>query len=168
MSVVLIKDKIPLAGTDTDSILTAVGMVLKHSGVVRFNVDARTSMIDFWRMPASEEEEALEIASPFREKLKEVQMEEYVPENNISSHEQLFEMFEMIEDAGCFPVFLLSGRILVELRKWISFPRRSSSLAGIPIIMNPDLMEDTILVCGAKTREAEPVDVAYVVKMTLP
>ncbi len=115
-----------------------------------------------------EEAEVSEVASPFRAKLKEVTMEEYVQEREISAHAQLFEMFDMLEDAGCFPVFILSGRSPANLRKWIPFPRRSTQLAGIPIILDPDLMEDCLLICGSKVRDAEPIDVTYVVKMTLP
>lgn len=165
---ILIKDKIPLVAMDEETILAAVGIVLKNANVVRFNVDSRTGMIDFWRIPNEQDAETVEVTHPFRVKLKEVQMEEYTPERELSNHEQLFEMFEMIEDAGCFPVFILSGRTHVNLRKWIPFPRRSTSLAGIPIRVEPDLMEDVLLVCGAKVRDAEPVDVSYVVKMTLP
>jgi len=166
--VILIKDKIPLVGMDEESIQKAVSMVLKNANVIKFSVDSRTSTVDFWRMPNEQDSELLEVAHPFRAKLKEVQMEEYVPEPTLSSHEQLFEMFEMLEDAGCFPVFILSGRTYVNLRKWISFPRKSTRLAGIPITIDPDLPEDNLLICGAKTKDAEPIDVLYVVKMTLP
>ncbi len=41
-------------------------------------------------------------------------------------------------------------------------------MAGVPIIPNPDLMEDVILVCGSETKDAEPIDITFVVKMTLP
>lgn len=164
----LLKDKIPLSGTDEDSILKTISLILKNANVVRINVDAGTGMVDFWRYPSGEESEDIDVKNPFRARLKEVAMEEYAPEEGLTSHQQLFEMCEMLEDAGCYPVFILTGRTLSNLRKWIPFPRKSKRIAGIPIILEPDQMEDTLLVCGSSVRDAEPVDVSYVVKMTLP
>lgn len=163
----LIKDKIILSGTDDDSILSTITKVLKFGNVVRFNVDARTGMVDFWRLPSEEETEE-DLANPFRGVLRQVHMEEYVPEDSDSGERQLFAMCEILEDAGCYPVFLLTGRALPQLRKWIQFPRRSTHIAGIPILPNPDLTEDIVLMCGSKVKEAEPVDVTFIVKMTLP
>lgn len=167
MSPSIIKDKFPLSGTDEESILSSVSKVLKFDNVVRFNVDARTKVIDFWRVPSEHEAED-DPANPFRGVLKNVQMEEYVPEEDEAPERQFFSMCEMIEDAGCYPVFLLSGLELSKLRKWIPFPRRSSMLGGIPIQMNGDLPKDVILLCGSKTKEAEPIDVTFIVKLTLP
>jgi hypothetical protein len=95
-------------------------------------------------------------------------MEEYVSEAEESGERQFLAMCEILEDAGCYPVFLLTGRDIPQLRKWVMFPRRSSNLAGIPILPNPDLHEDVLLLCGAKVRDAEPVDVTFIVKLTLP
>lgn len=163
---ILIKDKLPLVATDVEAIQQAVGMVLKTANVIKVSIDARTKMVDFWRIPNEQESESIEVAHPFRIKLKEVQMEEY--DVDLSPHEQLFEMFDMLEDAGCYPVFILTGRTLPNLRKWIKFPRKSSRMAGIPVTVDPDLPEDNLLVCGAPIRDAEPIDVEYVVKFTLP
>ncbi len=167
MSVSLIKDKIPLSGIDDESIISSISKVLKIAHVVRINIDARTQMVDFWRFPSEHESEE-ETANPFRGVLKQVQMEEYVPDANESGERQFFGMCEILEDAGCVPVFILTGREVAQLRKWVPFPRRSSSLAGIPILANPDLNDDVLLMCGSKVRDAEPVDVAFVVKLTLP
>lgn len=165
---ILIKDKLPLSGLDAESIQQTVGLVLKTADLIKFTVDSRTSMIDFWRLPGKEDAELLEVRYPFRQPLKEVEMEEYVPPENTTSHEQLFEMFDMIEDAGCFPVFILVGCPLPELRKWLPFPRKSKTLAGIPLLVEPELESDVLLVCGAKTREAEAIDITFAVKLTLP
>jgi len=163
----LVKDKIVLSGTDDESILSTISKVLKFGNVVRFNVDARTEMVDFWRKPTDDEIEE-ELANPFRGVLKQVQMEEYVPEEDEGGERQFFSMCEVLEDAGCYPVFLLTGRPITELRKWIAFPRRSTHIAGVPILPNPDLSDDVVLLCGAKVKDAEPVDVSFILKMTLP
>lgn len=167
MTLSLVKDKLPLSGSDEEGILQSISRVLKFANVVRFSVDARTGVVDFWRVPSEEESEE-EIANPFRGVLKQVQMEEYDPEVNASGERQFFAMCEILEDAGCVPVFILTGRNLNSLRKWISFPRRSSAIGGVPVVLNPDLDNDVILLCGSKVKDAEPVDVTFVVKMTLP
>lgn len=163
----LLKDKMALLGTDEDAIIRTIKKVLTEQGVVSFKVDARTGMVEFWRVPSAEEAEA-EAADPFREVLQRVQMDEYDPEPGCTPHEHFFHMCEMLEDAGCVPAFILTGAPYVELRKWIPFPRRSSQLAGIPIRVAKDMSTDTFLLCGAKTKDADPIDVTFVVKMTIP
>lgn len=163
---IFVKDKIVLSGTDNESILSTIAKILKFGNVVRFSVDASSNTVDYWRLPSDEEIE--DQANPFRPVLKHVHMEEYVPEENEIEERQLLSMCEILEDAGCFPVFLLVGCTLSQLRKWISFPRRSTQIAGIPILINPDLTDDIVLVCGSKIKDAEPIDVTFIVKMTLP
>lgn len=152
---------------DEEAILAVISKILKFDNVVRLNIDARTGMVDFWRIPEEQETEE-EGANPFRSVLKQVQMEEYSSEKEETGEQQFFAICEILADAGCFPVFVLTGREVSKLRKWIPFPRRLPQIAGVPIIPDPDLMEDVILVCGSKTKDAEPVDVTFVVKMTLP
>ncbi len=165
----LIKDKLPLLGHDEDSILKTIKQVLKSDTVTRFDVDARTGMISFWRAP-SEDEKERELSNPFREIFRRVPMEEYVPDGDIGSHEQLFQIFDILHDAGCIPAFIVIGN-LESFRKWIKFPRRSNQLAGVPIYVVRELAdtaEDALLVCGSKVRDPEPIDVDFVVKVTLP
>ena len=161
----LIKDKIPLSGTDPESIISTVSRILKLDNVVRFNIDARTSMADFWRIPSDADND--EEANPFRGVLRRIDMEEYSPEEETMGERQFLSMCEILEDAGCFPVFLLTGMPLQDLRRWIYFPRRSTHIAGVPIVKNADLHKDVIILCGSKVKEAEPVDVSFAVKMTL-
>lgn len=165
MNLFLVKDKLPLSGTDNESIISTIAKVLKLDNVVRLNVDARTSTVDFWRVPNEAENDGE--PNPFKAVLRRVQMEEYSPDSNESGERQFLSMCEIIEDAGCFPVFILIGGSISKLREWVPFPRRSTHLAGIPILNNPDIHEDVILMCGAKTKEAEPIDITFVVKMTL-
>lgn len=168
MSSSLVKDKMLLSGLDEESILQTVAKILKLGSIVRLNIDARTEVVDFWKVSSkdiSEEDQA----HPFRAVLKQVTMEEYTPDPKESAERQLLSMCEIIEDANYYPVFLLTGMELSQLRKqWISFPRRSTQIAGISIVQEPDITEDVLLLCGARTREAEPIDITFVVKMTLP
>jgi hypothetical protein len=56
----------------------------------------------------------------------------------------------------------------MELRKWIPFPRKSSLLGGVPIKVVDEIGKDTLLLCGAPIKDAEPIDVSFIVKMTIP
>jgi hypothetical protein len=167
--VTLIKDKLPLLGSDEESLFKTLKQVLKNESPTRIDIDARTGMVSFWRQP-NEEEKARDDVNPFRDVLRQVAMDEYVPdEEGLSPHKQLFEIFDMLTDAGCIPAFILTGS-LEGLRKWITFPRRSSYLGGVPIKQIRELADtaaDTLLICGSKVRDAEPIDVEYVVKVTL-
>lgn len=166
MSLNLIKDKIPLSGTGSEAIVATITKVLKIDNIVKLAIDARTGMVDFWRVPSEEEKQ--EEINPFRGVLKQVTMEEYSPEEEESGERQFLSMCEIIEDAGSYPVFILTGREFSKLRKWVNFPRRSKQIAGIPILLNPDVVEDVILICGAKSKDADPIDTDFIVKMTLP
>ncbi len=119
MNLSLIKDKLPLISMDEESILSTISKVLKFDNVVRLNIDSRTGMVDFWRIPVEEDSE--EHANPFRAVLKKVHMEEYSSEEEESGERQFFAMCEILADAGSFPVFILTGREVSKLRKWLEF-----------------------------------------------
>lgn len=163
----LIKESLPLMDKSSSSIVHVVQEILKQPDVVRFVVDARENAVNFWRVAS--EEEAAERTMTFRDALRKVQMEEYSPPpGEKSSFEQVFDVFEMIEDAGCLPSHVLSGRGLVELRSWIPVSRRARMLYGVPLLLQADLENDVLVFCGAKTSEATPSDIVYAVKVTIP
>ena len=168
---VLIKDAIPLQTKSLDSIINTVKYVMGQPNVVRFVVDARKDTLDFWRVASPEE--AAEKAVSFRDVLRTVSMEEYIPtseddQTEIGSFQQLFEMFEMVADAGCSPSHILSGCPVLELRKWISISRKSTTLYGVPLMLESSLEEDVLIICGAKEANATAADIKYAVKVTMP
>lgn len=168
---VLVKEPIPISSKDTDTILMVVKSVLSQPGVVKFIVDARKDFIDFWRVAS--EEVAAELGVSFGEALSRVEMEEYDPYDTDkvvekTSFQQLFEMFEMIEDAGCIPSHVLSGCGPLDLRKWLPLSRKSKTVCGVPLHFVNELEHDVLILCGAKEVDATAADILYAVKVTLP
>lgn len=168
---VLIKEPIPISSKDTETILMVVKNALSQQGVVKFTVDARKEFIDFWRVAS--EEEAAELGVSFDEALITVEMEEYDPFDTDqvdpkTPFQQMFDMFEMIEDSGCVPSHILFGSSPLDLRKWIPMSRKSKVLFGVPVHFLNSLEHDVLIVCGAKDTDPTAVDIEYAVKVTLP
>lgn len=168
---VLVKEPIPISSKDTETILMVVKHALSQPGLVKFTVDARKNFIDFWRVAS--EEAAAELGVSFGEALSRVDMEEYDPYDTDkvgekTSFQQVFEMFEMIEDAGCLPSHVLSGCSPLDLRKWLPLSRKSKSVCGVPLHFVGELEHDVLIVCGSKEVDATASDIQYAVKVTLP
>ena len=169
MTPVLIKEAVPFSDKSSEGVLGLVRSIIEQPGVVRFELDARRDSVSYWR--AVSPEEASERSISFRDALRNVPMEEYDPRPNDgddpSSFEQLFEMFEMIEDAGCVPTHILIGATLPEFRQWLPIRRRSKSAFGVPILQDVSLEKDVLVVCGAEDWNATPMDITFAVKVTL-
>ena len=168
---VLVKEPIPISSKDTETVLMVVKNALSQPGVVKFTVDARKDFIDFWRVAS--EEAAAEMGVSFSEALSRVEMEEYDPYDTDevgekTSYQQVFEMFEMIEDAGCAPSHVLSGCGPIDLRKWIPISRRSKALFGVPVHFVDEIEHDVLVICGAKETDPTAAEIQYAVKVTLP
>lgn len=161
----LIKDLFPLTEKGTEPVIQVVRAILAQSGIVKFTVDARKDVIDCWRLVTPEE--ASERGTTFEEALRSATMEEYVPEEQ-DALTQIFEIFEIIEDAGCVPTQVISGRGPVELRKWIPLSRKAKSVFGVPLLFGEGVPSDVLVVCGARDWGATAEDIEYAVKVTLP
>jgi hypothetical protein len=162
---VLVKDALPLFDKSSESILSMVKEVLQEPGLVRFVVDARQDTLDFWKVAS--EEQAAEIDVTFHDMLRKVMMEEYSEPNKDPFH-QLFDMFEMVADAGYSPSHILSGRGPLELRKWIPISRKANVLFGVPLLFEKMMESDVLVVCGSNAQEPTAADIAYAVKVSLP
>jgi len=175
---ILIKEVHPLANKESvDGIVSVVRSILKQPGIVRLVVDARKDNIDYWR--AVSDDEAGEKSISIHDALRQTTMEEYNPyqDNNDGDgkpgtdklpFEQLFDMFEMIEDAGCVPSHIVFGGGPVQLRKWIDISRKAKMIFGVPITFDAQVESDVLIVCGSTEREATAADMEYAVKLTLP
>ena len=162
----LIKEPFPLADKSTESVVQLVRTILSRGGIVKFSVDARKDVIDCWRLVSPEE--ASELSMTYEDALGDVIMEEFVPEDHHSSLEQLFGMFEIIEDAGYLPTQIISGRNAVKLREWLPMlSRKAKSLFGVPLIFGEGLPDDALVVCGSMDWGSTAEDIKYAVKVTL-
>jgi hypothetical protein len=87
------------------------------------------------------------------------------------AYEQLFDMFDMLADAGYSPSHILVGCGMINLRKWIpKLSRKSTTIFGVPLVFSGYQMEeDVLVVCGAKIPDAATAaDIGYAIKVTLP
>lgn len=165
---VLIKEVIPCPDKGSiDLILSAVKSILKQPGIVRLSIDARRDLIEYWRTVS--DDEASEKAISLHDALRQVSMEEYHQEadEDKSPIERMFEMFEMVEDAGCSPSHIISGSSSVELRKWFPMSRKSRTLFGVSLHVDGTMEKDVLIICGSRDREATISDIEYAVKVTL-
>lgn len=168
---VLIKEVLPLPDKESiDVVMTAVKKVLQQPGIVRMVMDARKDNLEYWR--AVSDDEAAEKSISYYDMLRQVAMEEYDqyleegdPEK--TPFEQMFEMFEMVEDAGCTPNFILSGAGPIGIRKWLPMSRKGKSLFGIPLFFEGTLEQDVLVICSSRAKEATAADIEYAVKVTL-
>lgn len=168
---VLIKEVMPLADKGSvDAITAVVNTVLKQPGIVRLVIDARQDNLEFWR--GVSEDEASEKSISQHDMLRQVDMEEYDQyledgDPPKSSYHQMFEIFEMVEDAGCSPNYILTGGSMADIRKWIPISRKTKTMFGIPVIFEGTLEDDVLIVCGSRTKEATSADIEYAVKVTM-
>lgn len=168
---VLIKEVFPLPDKQSVELIAAsVTQILQKAGnVVRLVVDARKDNIEYWRVVS--EEEAKEKSISFHDAFRQIEMEEYDPMldgEEKTSHVQLFEMFEIIEDAGLFPSHIVTGRPVPRLRTWLPLSRKAQTIYGVSLHIDGTMEEDVLMVCGSPEREATVADIQYAVKVTLP
>ena len=166
--VITVEDSLPLMGTDTRAILSTVQQVLEHPGVTRLMIAAGEPEVKFERVATPEEIETRSKVT-YHDVIRNTQMEEYTPpEEDSSPYLQLFEMFDIIDDAGFVPMVILSGRSVPRLRKWINISRKADKLYGVKLVISPDIPDDNLIVCGGDTYVADPNNVRYSVKVALP
>jgi len=162
----LIKEILPIPDKEsTELILAAVKRTLQQPGIVRLVIDARKDNMEYWRQVS--DDEAAEKSISFHDALRQVEMEEYEYDSEKSPFQQMFEVLEMIEDAGCLPSHVISGAGPIVLRKWIPLSRKAKMLFGIPLHFEGTLEDDVMVVCGSMEKEATASDIEYAVKVTL-
>lgn len=167
----LIKELQPLpSSSGLDAVMIAVKKTLQQPGVVRLVVDARQNNLEYWRSVS--DDEGSEKSISYHDMLRQVGMEEYEQyvdkgENTKTPFEQMFEMFEMVEDSGCVPNFILFGAGPVEIRKWLPVSRKSKTLFGVPLYFESTLEDDVLVLCSSRIKDATAADIEYVVKVTL-
>lgn len=161
----VIKDSLPLLDKSTEGILRTINAALQEPNIVRIVVDAREDVLSLWRLGTDEEK--AERQMNFADILRSVGMEEYLPEKDKNPFEQMFEVFEILTDAGVSPSHILAGAPVPELRKWLPVSRKGLSMYGLPLLIGNGLEKDVLVVCGTKVPGGSPEDVSYAVKLTI-
>jgi hypothetical protein len=109
-----------------------------------------------------------ELFKRFDASIRGNQIHEYSPKDeNLSSAEQFLDMFRQVSDEGLEISFIVCGN-LVRLSSWIRIPLRNPKLFGVNVVQIGNIPDDVVLVCGSEWKEAEPEDITFSVKGTLP
>ena len=168
MSIPSVEEVVALNSTGTEAVISAVRQVLGRGDVLDLSINAGDALIRFRRI-ATEEEIAQQSELSYHDVVRARPMEEYIPEEEIDPYRQLFEMFEMLEDAGVRPSIILSGRPVPKLREWVDrMSRKSKTLFGLRILVEEDIPEDNLILCGTDGEGDGPEAVRYSVKATMP
>jgi len=163
-----VEDSVPLSGTDTEAVLAAIKQALDKGSVLSLTVKASEPAIRFQRIATPEEAEAKSQLS-YHDIIRSKPMEEYSYSNELSPYEQIFDMFSIVEDAGFVPAVMISGRNVIELRKWLKrLPRRAKTVYGATLIISDQIPEDNLILCGCREYNIDPESIEFSVKMTLP
>jgi hypothetical protein len=170
MSMVTIEEVVPLSGRGTDAVMTAVKKILNRGDVTALTVTAGDDVIRFSRVATQEEAEAKQDLS-YHDVVRANKMEEYVPDSqDVDPHRQMFEMFEIIDDAGFVPIILLSGCPLHKLRDWLDLmSRKAKAVYGVRVLVDENIPDDCLILCGSETNDSDgPESVRFSVKVALP
>ena len=103
---------------------------------------------------------------------RRVRMEEPVLDGVIdgkkSSLQILLELFNIIQEEGYFPGYLLIGD-KARFQKWLGIRLSHSRmfLYGVPVIPQSELPSDVFLLCGTDNRDPDPEDIKFSLKVTL-
>lgn len=166
-----VAEVLPLQGTGTAAVLSAVTKVLGRGDVLSLTVTAGDSALRYIRRATPEEAEA-QSGLTYHDVVRARTLEEYFPdeeEGPVDPYQQIFEMFAVLEDAGFVPIVLLSGRPLPELRKWVTrMSRKSKRIFGVRVVVDEGIPEDNLILCGSEGSDEGPESVQFSVKVTLP
>ena len=142
---------------------------IQVSAILKMEPDAQRIVLDVTKQYIHVEKFVKGVPNPDEEQelfdlvLKGRPMEEYVTDKKLSSFEYLYNLFKTITDEG-FEVVLVFVGNMVTLDKWVPVSRKDPRLLGVPVKRLKNVPDDTIIVCGAEWRDAEPEDVRLTVK----
>ena len=163
----LIKERIPYAQTSDGPLVMLRSVLAQYRDVKCVTIDMRLPYFLVER-PASSDEVAdkssqLEGNKTYALVREHVKIQEYDPDGETDSHRQLFDMFSLIAEEGLVVSHVLVGSVEA-LRKWVKFPRRHTTLLGVPIYPLEQVPNETIILCGSVRHDGEAEDVQYALK----
>jgi len=96
-------------------------------------------------------------------------MEELTIDKNKTGLQTLLEMFNIVQEEGFFPGYMSVGS-KANFQKWLEIRISSTRmfLFGVPVIPQEEIPDDVFILCGTDTRDPEPDDIRFSLKVTLP
>lgn len=100
---------------------------------------------------------------------RKMRMEEFTVDPSKNSFQNLFEMFNVVQEEGFYPGYLVVGDKAV-FQKWLGIRISVNRLVlfGVPVVLQPEVPSDVFLLCGVGSRDPESDDIKFSLKATLP
>jgi hypothetical protein len=159
-------ERYPMPET-TEGLCKLVQALFEKGGIKRFEIDGlvrvtRESEIDpDMTEPNKSWEEALQGLENFIE---------FNPKNSTDPAMVLLYLTNLIERKGLKPVCFAAGPDTGLLSLWLGLGELEiglEALFGIPVRRMNSLPEETIILCGAPIRDADPTEIEFAVKTTI-
>ena len=117
-----------------------------------------------------EAEATKEAPITFHDAIRSKPMEEYSSdkEEEQTGVQTLWDMFKLVSAEG-YEVSHVAIGDKRQFQQWldIRIPVTNLMFFGTPIEIVPEIPSDVVLVCGASTRDAEPADIQFSVKVSI-
>lgn len=161
-----VKDRVPRNGKGPENLLAQLGQYLKDPGnkyVQKIVVDARKPFLYVEKMVPEDQAEKTDLS--LHEAIRNKPMTEINLEG--AALEAVWKLFWEISKNGYETAHLVVSPNS-KLYEWVSLPRQSERLFGVPIHKMPEIPDDVVILTGATVREADPEDIEYSAKGTIP
>lgn len=168
---VRVKEKVPYTGKGVENLIIMLRKILtenKNTQKVVMEVGAPHIYIE---KLVPEAQAAQEVQLSFHDIVRTKPMEEYpLDETNskLTNIQKFWEIFGMVHAEG-FEVSHIAIGDKQDFQKWLGvrMPVTKMAFFGIPVQQVPEIPPDIALVCGASSREAEPEDIQFSVKVSI-
>lgn len=164
---VRVKERIPYNGKGVDNLLNALRIILEQNRYAqKIQIEVGSGHILLEKLVS--EEQAAETQTSWHDSIRAHKLEEYKPSANLTPHQQLWEVFQIIHVEG-----LEVGQIVVgdkhQFQGWLGtrIPLTKMNFFGIPITQASEIPHEIFIVCGTEERESDPEDVVFSVKGSL-
>lgn len=168
---VRIKDRVPYHGKGVDELIGAIRRLFadpanKYAQKIVFEVGVPHIYIEKM-VPEGEMPDIPELS--IHDIIRNTSMEEFDSDGEqLTPMQQLWGMFEMIQDKGLQAAFVVAGN-KTKFQKWLGvrISHTKPAVLGTPFQVLGDLPEDVFIICAARSRVADVEDIQYSVKGSL-
>jgi len=163
---VLVKEKIPYTGKGIDPLLAMLRRVLKDNPYTQEFTCRIGQPIEISKLvPQDQVPEKLSLHDAVRGH----RMEDFPFEKDKTSFQILWDMFGMVHAEGLEVSHIAVGDKF-QFQTWlgIRIAQNRMNFYGTTVVFLSELPQDVFLVIGAEKKQAEPEDVRFSVKGTLP
>lgn len=167
-----VKDRVPYHGKGVSDLIAALQRILllpENKYAQKIVLETGTNEIYLEKMVPARDESGTELPRvSLHDVIRVNKMVEYDMEPDLTSAQQLWEMFAMVQHEG-FEVCAIAAGDKAKFQKWLGvrIPQTDLRVFGTPFIIVGELPGDAFIVCGAPTRTAEHEDIRFSVKGTL-